>query len=224
MRQSLLRYLPVGLAALAVAPATASAAPTITLNPPVVMGTAVSLSANLTSNGSCGASASNPLVGCYANYMISGGFSGANLWWNDFGGAQPIPQAFNLYGKPAGTYTVSLVAVDSRGTHYSSNTQQFEWPAGHLAVEDVALTGDRVAYRVTHGATPFASATATITLSERSGKRLGSFRRNAEPGLNVDAIPLQLRARLEDGGRYPVPIRVQDPYGRTATVRRGVVA
>jgi hypothetical protein len=205
----------------------AAAAPAIMLDTPVVNGNAVSLSASLTSNGSCGASTSNNLVGCVANYSFSGGYTGANLWWNDFPGVQPIPQDFNLLRFPAGTYTVTLVAIDSRGTHYASNSQQFEWPSGRLAVEDVALTGAaraRVAYRVVHGSTSFESATATLAFSTPAGARLGSFRRKAEPGLNAHAIPGRLRARLRECRRSIVRIEVRDQFGRTARTRQTAAA
>jgi hypothetical protein len=211
-----------GLVALAMVPGSAAAAPSITLDPPVVRGNVLSLSASLTSNGSCGASPGN-LAGCPANYTFTGplGFSGANLWWNDFGGVQPIPQDFDLRGYPAGTYTVALVAIDSHGTKYASNSQQFEWPSGRLTVEDVALTGEarpRVAYRIRYGRTAFASATATIAFITPTGRRLGSFRRSAEPGLNVDTIPRRLRAPLRDA-RYVIRIKVRDQHGRTVTAR-----
>ena len=194
----------------------------------MVNGNVVSLSASLTANGSCGASSSNNLVGCVANYSFSGGISGANLWWNDFPGVQPIPQDFSLLGFPAGTYTVQLVAIDSRGTHYASNTQQFEWPAGRLGVEDVAVRGAhraRVVYRIVHGPTSFESATATIAFSTPAGRRLGSFRRKAEPGLNVNGIPERLRARLRAREqRYTLRIDIRDQYGRTARKRQTAAA
>jgi hypothetical protein len=212
---------------LGVIPSAATAAPAITLDPPVVQGNAVSLSAALTANGSCGAG-SNNLVGCYANYTFSGGGGTrtfANLWWNDFPGVQPIPQDFNLVSFPADTYSVSLVATDSRGAKYSSNTQQFTWPAGRLAVEGVALTGEpkpRVSYRVTYGKTSFTSAEAKIAFSTPSGRRIASFRRCADPGLNLEAVPSELRARLEDDRRYVVRIQVEDQYERTAKARTTV--
>jgi hypothetical protein len=223
MSLPLLSRASCGLIALAMVPASAAAAPSITLDPPVIRGNVVSLSASLTSNGSCGASPGN-LAGCPANYTFSGprGFSGANLWWNDFGGVQPIPQDFDLYGLPSGTYTVSLVAIDSLGTKHASNSQQFEWPSGRLTVENVALTGEarpRVAYRIGYGRTPFASATATIAFATRTGRRLGSFRRSAEPGLNLDTIPRRLRATLRDARRYVIRIKVRDEHGRAATAR-----
>jgi hypothetical protein len=225
MRLPFLGVTACGLIAFATFPAAASAAPTITLDTPVVQGNAVSLSAMLTSNGSCGVSANN-LGGCPANYKFSGPipYSGANLWWNDFGGVQPIPQDFNLLrGFPAGTYTVWLDAIDSHGTHHASNSQQFTWPAGQLVVDDLALTGGpRVAYRVAYGQTPFASGKATIVVATPAGRRLGSFRRGAEPGRNVDTIPRQLRVRLDKGGRYVLRIEVSDEYGRAAKARATV--
>jgi hypothetical protein len=211
------------LGGLAAVPSAVAAAPTITLDKPVVRGDAVSLSATLTSNGSCGATPSN-LGGCPANYVFSGprGFTGANLWWNDFGGVQPIPQDFVFAGFPSGTYSVALVAIDIHGNKYSSNSQQFQWPAGRLALADVTFAGGarpRVAYRVAHGATPFERAKATLCLWGRSGRRLGSFHRHAEPGLNVEPIPKRLLRRLERGRRYLVRVRVRDEYGRRASGR-----
>jgi hypothetical protein len=212
----------VALVALA-APSGAAAAPTITLDKPVVRGDAVSLSATLTSNGSCGATPSN-LGGCPANYVFSGplGFTGTNLWWNDFGGVQPIPQDFVLRGFPSGTYSVALVAIDVHGNKYPSNSQQFQWPGGPLALENIALTGGarpHVAYRVAHGGTSFSRATATICLWGRSGRRLASFDRRARPGLNVESIPKRLERRLQRGRHYLVRVRVRDEYGRRASGR-----
>jgi Ca2+-binding RTX toxin-like protein len=129
-----------GLIALAMVPGAASAAPSITLDTPVVGGNAVSLSASLTSNGSCGANPSVFRAGCPANYTFTGpfGFSGTNLWWNDSPGTQPIQQDFDMSGYPAGTYTVTLVAIDSGGTTYVSNAQQFQWSAGGIVHHDAA--------------------------------------------------------------------------------------
>ena len=124
---SLLGRASCGLVALAMLPGAASAAPSITLDPPVVEGNAVSLSASLTSNGSCGAGPTF-FAGCPANYTFTGpaGFSGANLWWNDAPGSQGIQQDFDMSPFPAGTYTVTLVAIDSNGNTYASNAQQFQ--------------------------------------------------------------------------------------------------
>jgi Ca2+-binding RTX toxin-like protein len=128
-----------GLVALAMVPGAASAAPSITLDTPVVDGNAVSLSASLTSNGSCGAGPTFQ-AGCPANYVFTGpqGFSGANLWWNDSPGTQPIQQDFDLRTHPAGTYTVTLVAIDANGTTYASNAQQFQWSSGGTVDHDAA--------------------------------------------------------------------------------------
>jgi Ca2+-binding RTX toxin-like protein len=129
-----------GLIALAMFPAASSAAPSISLDTPIVDGNAVSLSASLTANGSCGANPSNNRAGCPANFIFTGpqGISGANLWWNDLPGAQPIQQDFDMRPYPAGTYTVSLVAIGSDGTQYASNAQQFQWSAGGSVDHDAA--------------------------------------------------------------------------------------
>jgi hypothetical protein len=224
----LLRRVSCGVIALAMVPGAASAAPTITLNTPVVDDYGVSLSASLTSNGSCGAGFTFQ-AGCPANYTITGpqGFSGANLWWNDSPGSQGIQQDFDMGGYPAGTYTVTLVAIDAAGMTYSSNAEQFRWPSGQLTVANIALTGEarpRLSYRIRHGRTPFASAKATITFTTPAGRRLGSFRRRVEPGLNLHPIPRRLRARLQDARRYVVRITVRDQHGRTATSRSRVRA
>ena len=212
-----------GFIALAIVPGAASAAPSINVDTPVVDGNAVSVSASLTSNTSCGAGFTLQ-AGCPANYTFTGpqGFSGANLWWNDAPGAQVIEQDFDMRDLPAGTYTVTLVAIDSIGTTYASNAEQFQWPSGQLTVANIALTGEaspRVIYRIRHGRTPFASAKAMIAFTTPAGRRLGSFRRSAEPGLNLHAIPGRLRARLDDARRYVVRIKVRDEHGRTAIGR-----
>jgi Ca2+-binding RTX toxin-like protein len=128
-----------GLVALAMVPGAASAAPSITLDTPVVDGNAVSLSASLTSNNSCGAGFTFQ-AGCPANYTFTGpqGFSGANLWWNDSPGVQGIQQDFDMRSYPAGTYTVTLVAIDSNGTTYASNAQRFQWSSGGVVDHDAA--------------------------------------------------------------------------------------
>jgi Ca2+-binding RTX toxin-like protein len=131
-----------GSIALAMVPGSALAAPSITLDAPVVDGNAVSLSASLTSNNSCGAGFTFQ-AGCPANYTFTGpaGFSGANLWWNDSPGVQGIAQDFDLRGFPAGTYTVTLVAIDANGATYASNAQQFQWSSGRTTVDHDAATG-----------------------------------------------------------------------------------
>src|SRR5919108_1585558 len=220
---SLLGRASSGFIALAIVPAAASAAPSISLDTPVVDGNAVSLSTSLTSNSSCGAGFTLQ-SGCQANYTFTGpqGFSGANLWWNDGPGAQVIEQDFDMRDMPAGTYTVTLVAINAIGTTYASNAEHFQWPAGQLTVAKIALTREarpRVIYRIRHGRTPFASARTTIAFTTPRGRRLGSFRRRAEPGLNVHALPRRLRARLDASRRYVVRIKVRDEHGRTATAR-----
>lgn len=140
MSRPLLGRASCSLIALAMFPAASSAAPSISLDTPIVDGNAVSLSASLTANGSCGANPSNNRAGCPANFIFTGpqGISGANLWWNDLPGAQPIQQDFDMRPYPAGTYTVSLVAIGSDGTQYASNAQPFQWSAGGSVDHDAA--------------------------------------------------------------------------------------
>jgi hypothetical protein len=98
-----------------------------------------------------------------------------------------------------------------------SNTQQFEWPSGRLAVEDVALTGeakppllpDRVR------ADPFAPATATIaSTTPRGSSRLVSPERGApaQPRRRPAADPRTppRRRALHRAHRRARPVRTHD--------------
>jgi hypothetical protein len=209
-------------------PAAAQGPPTVTTGPATVDGDYVTLSGSIASPDDCALGDS-----CPANYVISAaplpptaGYIAGSLFWSNLPQPQPLPLIVNMrtvtkafeFPPDTTTYTAVLAAAWAPSQVAYGSSQTFTWPAGQLRLAGVDLLAGsaRLAYRLAPGGTPFRSGTVTASLRSLGGRRLGSFRDDAEPGQNLASVPRRLAKRLRHGARYRVALRARDEFGRRA--------